>query len=340
MYNRRQLCLGLFSAVAMLMLILDAKTALSGAKEGIELCLYTVIPSLFPFMVLSAILSPILLGKTPLLLRFIGLLCHMPAGSESILALSLLGGYPVGAQCIYQAYADGQLHREDARRLLGFCNNAGPSFIFGIMGSIFSSPYIPWAIWLIHIFSAIIVGCLLPGKPHASCQISARRLPTLPQALAQGIRTLSQVCGWIVLFRIYLTFLSRWFLWLLPASLQTAVFGIAELANGCGLLSHLPNSGMQFIYACVFLAFGGFCVWMQTLSVTKELGAGLFFKGKLLQALLSLLISLLAQSFLFPTGDCLHLSTTLQITLILLSIFLLFCVFLRNKAGNFQKAVV
>ena len=340
MYNRKQFCLGIFAALAMLMLITDAKTALLGAKEGIELCLYTVIPSLFPFIVLSAILSPMLLGKPPSFLRILGKLCHMPAGSESILVLSLLGGYPVGAECIYQAYASGQLHKKDAQRLLGFCNNAGPSFIFGIMGCIFSSAFVPWIIWLIHVLSAITVGILLPGNSSAPCQISSKGFITLPQALERGIRTLSKVCGWIILFRIYLTFLSRWLLWLLPTSIQTAIYGITELANGCALLSQLPNSGMQFIFACVFLAFGGFCVWMQTLSVTKQLGAGCFFKGKLLQSLLSFLAAIFAQKFIFPQENALHIPILLEISLISFGIFLLLRIFLRNKTGNFQKAVV
>ena len=49
MKSRNQLWTGLTGAAGMLVLILDAKTALAGAKEGIQLCLYTVIPSLFPF---------------------------------------------------------------------------------------------------------------------------------------------------------------------------------------------------------------------------------------------------------------------------------------------------
>ena len=37
------------AALGMLVLILDSKTALAGAREGIDLCIRTVIPSLFPF---------------------------------------------------------------------------------------------------------------------------------------------------------------------------------------------------------------------------------------------------------------------------------------------------
>ena len=47
----------------MLVLILDGKTALLGMRDGLEICLWTVIPALFPFLFLSAILTDSLYGK-------------------------------------------------------------------------------------------------------------------------------------------------------------------------------------------------------------------------------------------------------------------------------------
>ena len=53
--NRRQRFSGLAALLGMILLILDGKTAVAGAQEGITLCLKTVIPSLFPFFILSAV---------------------------------------------------------------------------------------------------------------------------------------------------------------------------------------------------------------------------------------------------------------------------------------------
>ena len=43
--------LGISAAVGLLVLIFDSSLAIQGAREGVELCLRTVIPSLFPFFV-------------------------------------------------------------------------------------------------------------------------------------------------------------------------------------------------------------------------------------------------------------------------------------------------
>ena len=80
--------IALFAAI--LILIFDSKTALLGAREGLTLCSYTVIPSLFPFLVLSILLTDALSGSSLRLFKPIGKLCKMPEGSESLILIGLL----------------------------------------------------------------------------------------------------------------------------------------------------------------------------------------------------------------------------------------------------------
>ena len=75
------LCAGL------LILILDASTAIKGVREGIDLCIRTVIPALFPFFVLSPMLTGAVTGVRIPALRFLG----CPEGAESIYLIGLLG---------------------------------------------------------------------------------------------------------------------------------------------------------------------------------------------------------------------------------------------------------
>ena len=96
----RKILPGLFAAAGMVVLILDSRTALMGASEGVALCLKTVIPSLFPFFILSGILSGSLMGLEFPILRPIGRVLGMPNGSEMLLVSGFLGGYPVGAKAV------------------------------------------------------------------------------------------------------------------------------------------------------------------------------------------------------------------------------------------------
>lgn len=292
------LCTSLWAAVGLCLLILDSKTALTGALEGVELCINTVIPSLFPFFVISAILTSSLTGHSTKLLQPLGRLLGIPKGSEMLYITGLLGGYPVGAQNICHAYQSGLLQKQDAIRMLGFCSNAGPAFLFGMAGSLFSSARIPWVLWGIQILSSIAVGCILPVKSRTAFTPSVKEI-TVAQAMASSVKTMGQVCGWVVLFRVVITFLQRWFFWLLPQTLQIGLTGFLELSNGCIALKGIASEGLRFILCGCFLAFGGVCVAMQTISVTQQIGTGMYFPGKVLQLLLSFLLCVLLQPVIF-----------------------------------------
>lgn len=279
----------------MLILILDSKTALSGAQEGLGLCLRTVIPSLLPFFVLSQLLNGALLGERLPLLQPLGKWMGIPEGSESILATGFLGGYPAGAQCVASACREGRLSPQDSRRMLAFCNNAGPAFLFGIAGALFEKQWMAWMLWGIHIFSALLTSLWIPGRSGAHISSGASRVPSLSGALTNALFIMAGVCGWVVLFRVILAFLTRWFGWLLPQTWQVILSGILELSNGCCGLSRIGNTGLRFVICSGFLAFGGLCVWLQTLSVTQGVDTSHYFPGKLLQTAFSLVLSMLVQ---------------------------------------------
>lgn len=287
------------SAAGMLILILDAPAALSFAREGVQLCLQTLIPSLFPFFVCSILLTGSLSGISAPVLHPLETFCRIPEGSAALLLVGFLGGYPVGAQNIGLAYERGQLSKEDARRMLGFCNNAGPAFLFGMVGSFFDNPLMPWLLWAIHIVSALIVARILPGR-CASFRRENRIKPlSLTEAVDKSIRVMASVCGWVVLFRIIIGFLDSRLPFLFPYSVRILLKGALELSNGCIFLGEIPCTGLRFTAAAVMLGFGGLCVAMQTHAVACGLKLDRYFPGKLLQCCISFLLSVMIQG-VFP----------------------------------------
>lgn len=328
MKNRRSLWTSLVSSIGLVVLILDAKTALLGAKNGVELCINTVIPSLFPFFVLSCVVNSAFIGREIKPLRPIGKLCGVPKGGESLLLLGLLGGYPVGAQGIEQAYSSGRIDEISARRMLGFCNNAGPAFIFGMLSGMFSNKIAIWSLWGIQILSALATGFLIPEKTNTCCRLSDHKVTTFPEAIMSSIKTIAQVCAWVILFRVILSFCSKWFLWLLPIELQVLFYGMLELSNGCIALYGLSHQGLKYILCACLLSFGGICVAMQTVSATSSVGIGYYFPGKLLQMLLSLILASLFQYFIFDFEQRVMLS---WLPLIVLLIGVLYVFIIRTK---------
>lgn len=282
---------GLLAILGMLMFILDGKTALNGAQEGIELCLKTVIPSLFPFFIFSFLAVDSFLGTTFPFSKVLRRIIPIPKGSESILICGILGGYPTGAQCISSAYKSNQLSLEAAQKMLAFCNNAGPAFVFGILSSVFPSRWTPWVLWLIHVTSALFVSQFFPVEQVSPIYISGKQKPSLSSALHSAIRSIASVCGWVILFRTILAFCQRWFFWIFPAELQVLFTGILELSNACCLLPLIEDLNLRFLLCSGMLAFGGLCITMQTISVAEGISVHHYFLGKLLQTLFSLALS-------------------------------------------------
>jgi hypothetical protein len=276
-------------ALGLMVLILDAKTALIGANDGVRLCLQTVIPSLFPFLVLSNFLTAHLIGKGSL--RFMEWIWDIPNGTGSLLAVGFLGGYPVGARQIGEAYDQKLLGRDDAQRMLMFSNNAGPSFLFGMVASKFDHPLAPWLLWAIMIISSALVAIVFPSAEKHSIQCIPRKNITFTESVSSSVRTIASICGWVLLFRIMIAFFDRWIGWLLPDEGQVILEGILELSNGCCSLDRIADPRTRFIAAAGLLTFGGLCVAMQTATVTRGLDLRYYWFGKALQCLFSVLLA-------------------------------------------------
>ena len=282
-----------FAILAMIVLILDTKTILSGMQDGVSIALNNIIPTLFPFIFVSAFLNTSLIGRRISLLRSIGRLCKIPKGAESLLLLGLIGGYPVGAKIISENYHLGLLDRNSARRMLGFCNNAGPSFLIGMLAPMFTNTASPYILWLIHILSAIVVGIIIPAESDSICTVRTIETTSLANALETSLRTVAVISGWVVLFRGFVAVCEKWFLNRMSPAISVILIGFLELSNGCIALTHIAEEHFRFVICSGMLAAGGICVALQSKSIVGSLGLGMYLPGKMLQTAISLLLSVL-----------------------------------------------
>ncbi len=280
-------CPLIFSCAAMICLILDSQCTASAAANAIKQCLSAVVPSLFPLFVVSNYAIPMLSEiRMPWLSKF----CNIPQGGESIFLLGLVGGFPVGAQCISQT----SIPEKDAQRMLGFCNNCGPAFIFGILGCFFSDKMIPLVLMIIQATTALIIAHLWPGNSQNAYYLHMKQL-TISQAVQRAIHSMVTVCAWIILGNVILAFAQRWFFPFLPSLLCIALSGMLELTNGCFLLPNISSENLRFILAAGFICFGGVCVLLQIHAIMSNHSicmTSCIFQ-KLLQAIVGMAIATL-----------------------------------------------
>ena len=321
---------------AMLVLMIDGNSAILGARNGIELCNRVIIPSIFPFFFLSVWLNHLLPRIQIPGLRYIAKLTQLPEGSEGLLLIGLIGGYPVGAQCVTDTWKQQQISTKQAKRMLGFCSNAGPAFIFGVCRILFSSPIIPWTLWSIHICSAILTGILLPSASSTEICLNNTSSMNFSQAMKRSLLITASVCGWVILFKTVLQLLT-------PITEHSQflyhLFGTLELSNGILQLNNISSEAIRYILCSAYLGFGGICVYMQTYSITEDLHCGCYLYGKFMQTLISIILASTIAIFLFHSGPLLLriIASSLILAIIVIPILRKCC---KKSCGNYNKVDV
>lgn len=303
---------------AMLCLIFAPAAAIESAREGLALCAELIVPSLLPFFTASALL--VRLDVPRLLAAFLspltGRLWGVSGAGASAFFTGICGGYPLGAQTVAELYGTGRVEKREAERLLRFCNNSGPSFLVGVIGTgIFASRAAGLLLWGVHTLSALLVGVLFRGREAPSLPSPRARETGIAEALVaavrQGVSGVLSVCGFVVCFCVLAGLLDTLGLWDAAASflarlsgaeeadLRALLIGSLELSSGIGALRGLPPTRARFVLAAFLCGWGGVSVQFQTMAVLAEtdLDVRAHIIGRLLSALLSVLLAFLLCRF-------------------------------------------
>ncbi len=103
--------------------------------KGFSLWAESVLPSLFPFMVISGIF--IGTGMAQAAARPFSRMCGkigLPAAGMPLFIMSACSGYPAGSRMLSDFRASGALNDSDCKKLAPLCSTAGPLFITGTVG--------------------------------------------------------------------------------------------------------------------------------------------------------------------------------------------------------------
>lgn len=299
-------------AIALLLvitaLIVVPSQAVTGAKNGLNLCVNVIIPSLFPFFVLSSMIVD--LGLAAYLGRLLeGIMRPLfrISGSCAIaVVLGFIGGYPLGAKTALELYRQGMCTKVEAERLLAFCNNSGPAFILGVVGAgIFGSSEIGLLLYASHCVASLITGLLFRfyggddpvlAATHYTKPISTTTLPAaFTSAVVRSFSSTLNICAFVIFFSAMLQLMRACggfsalahLLSLLGISPQWApqlVAGLLELTSGVSSLSGGPNSIGSISMAAFMLGWAGLSVHCQVLCflIDGDISPRTYLVGKLM----------------------------------------------------------
>lgn len=290
---------GFFLFVFVFFFLLFPKETAENVSDGIELCLSVLVPSLFPFMVLSsAFSSGVLCEKLSAFFGFaskrifaLGKNCFCPV------LVSLFGGYPTAAFCAGRLFEKGMISKRDFRRLLLFAVNPSPSFAIGAVGSmLLGSKEIGAVIFFSVVFSSFLLGIFSRFvKTGNADEEESEDIPilsdvrpfseTIVNSIMQSGKAMLFICFSVLFFSAALAVTDKFF----PSAEASMFFGaLLEVSCAakrcCGALAPEIIAGI--------IAWGGLCTHFQVMNevVLSGLKTSVFFVFRLLHGALSAVV--------------------------------------------------
>lgn len=286
-----------FAASAAL-LLLFGKECCSGAVSGIKLCLEVLVPSIFPFTVLSVFTAES--GLSEAMGRVTGKACgalfNVSGRLSAVMIMSMLGGYPVGARGIAALRKRGAISLIEAQKAAYIAVGAGPGFLINFVGSgLLRCREIGACMLIAQVISVIILGNLNrivfrnSRDYNSDTQLKATVLPfsdALTESVISSTYAMLELSGTVIVFSALLGIIKA-----LTGTVYKYISVLLEVTNACSLLA-----GDYSIALIAFaVGFGGLCVHFQVFTALKgiRLNIWLFFLYRIIQGIITALLTLL-----------------------------------------------
>ena len=302
MTNIKQRSFFFAGTLVLLALFLWQSTALTEAtRKALAFSANTILPSLFPFLVVAGLLTEAAQGVQLPGGRLFRRLFRLPEEGMLAFLLGALCGFPIGVKATVDLYRKGVLSREEAARLAALSANTGPGFaVAGIGGALFGEPRLGLFLYGAQMIAALLLGLLFakgaprpPEKRVSPSEISPIRFSDI---LYRASLSLLGITGITVFFGMLTAFPARLF----SPTVAAVLTALLEVGNGAAAAALLPRA-VGLPLAAFAVSFSGISVLMQSAALLspEEIPLLPLVERKLLQGGLATILTLIAGSFLF-----------------------------------------
>ncbi len=291
-------------------LIARADVCGEAVRGAVDLCLRTLIPSLFPFLVLNGVFLGA--GGVSLAAGTLGgvfsRVFRVPASLCAPFFIGLTAGFPSGAAAVARVYLDGGCSKDDAERALAFSSNAGPAFAIGGIGAMLGGPRLGGLIWAAQVLSSVILALLIarikpkrgeePGRAAAD-PVSPPEPGVFVRAVKGAVYPMLCICAFVLVFAPVTALIGRGLEAAeVPVLPRAIILTAVELTNGAAFAASSLPAPLAAAVCAFGLSWSGLCVCAQTASCVSDAGLSLryYLPGKLFTGIFSAALVLLALS--------------------------------------------
>lgn len=280
--------LAIFSTILILLFIFS-KQNFNSAKNTINLFLFSVMPSLFPFILFTEVIlkTDIINILSKLFGKFLGKLFKTSNNSAASIIIGFLCGYPMGAKSVISSLENKEINYNEASHLINFINNCNPIFIISTISlSIFGNLKIGIILLVSHIISAILLG-IVSSKKYYNNIIQKNNeflkcftkksyikeknsyFDIIKTSILNSFVTLEIILGFMLIFNIISNIFSTIAInYNLNYNLVQILTGLFEVTGGCFNIGTLNiDIKLKICIISFMLGFSGLCIIFQIYSV-------------------------------------------------------------------------
>lgn len=275
------------------------------AYEGLYQWAAKMVPTLFPFMMISSIMvysgADLELGN--MLGRILKKVYRYSSCGIYAVFMGFFCGFPMGAKVVSDLLENDRLDRPEANTLIAFCNNIGPAYFMGIIMPILhecgyrnAAPFI-FGMYGIPAVYGIILSRLHSSQHALDQQSQNNAVPKTPcahsfsaalkKSCIDNTQALIVLGGYITFtnaFRLLLDFLP------ISAEQKSILSSFLEIIGGVQAIyttTLMPSQKVFWIMTA--LCFGGMSCIMQTSSFLEKAGLSIvhYLKHKLIITVIS-----------------------------------------------------
>jgi hypothetical protein len=272
--------------------IFFSKEVSGGIYKGIYFCVEVLIPSLFPFMVISTLSAKSgIRFKGKKFNKTANILFGLSGETLFSVILGIFGGYPVGARSIGALYKQGKISISEAEKASYIALGAGPGFLITFVGvKLLNNIEIGIILLISQICSVFLLGILnkfiFLKKDNNSYKENNRAVKhsgnLFIESVTDAVYSAMEMCAIVCVFSAFLSVIEKYI-----QSDYVSVF--MEVTTACNKLS----SGVNIPAIAFAVGFGGVCVRFQVFQALGNIKINklLYFFYRILQGVITALIT-------------------------------------------------
>ena len=279
-------------------LLFNSKEIIYSFNKTLNICMYTLMPTMFASILFSQILIKLDFEKyiPNFIINIFKKIFNINKKEVIIFILSIISGYPNNAKMLN--------NNQNLNVIVNYTSFVNPIFLICTVGIIYLKDIkLALIIYISHILSNIILGILLKNKHKVSMEkdITSNNSSIFKiyfSSLKSTTSSLVMIFSNILFFSILLSLITN----ILPFKgiINSLILGIFEFSNGIYLIS-LSNISifLKGLFILIIITFSSFSIHMQMISVNEKIKYTKFFLFRILCVFISIIIYLFSYNLFY-----------------------------------------